>query len=175
MRFMNIILLFVVVLLIPSQAFTEEIKTRYTTIIYNSTDQLDNFNDNIITGGLSYFFQRQDSVTVKDEIVSKVDGLVEHVESILEMYPSMMHFRIVLLDDDNEVRAVYRRQYNKSVNYIAFYSPQEKTVYISVDDVELRVLAHEIAHVVIDHYFGVAPPVKIHEVLAQYVEKHLED
>ena len=59
------------------------------------------------------------------------------------------------------------------VDFIAFYSPKTKTVYFSLKDLYLKVFAHELAHAVIDHYFEKAPPTKIHEMLAQYVENQL--
>jgi len=61
------------------------------------------------------------------------------------------------------------------VDYIAFYSRRYETIYISVDDAHIGVLAHEISHAIMDHYFGVPPPAKINEVLGQFVEIHLED
>ena len=73
------------------------------------------------------------------------------------------------------MREIFRKKYGRDVDYIAFYSPRDKTVYVSVSDVELTVLAHEIGHVIIDFYYGMATPQKIHEVLAQYVEEHLKD
>jgi len=66
-------------------------------------------------------------------------------------------------------------RYGLTVDYVAFYAPRDKVVYVSVDDADLSVLAHELTHVILDHYFGIAPPVKIHEVLAQFVEEHLKD
>ena len=44
-----------------------------------------------------------------------------------------------------------------------------------IDPRLVGVLAHELAHVVVDLYFGVPPPQKIHELLAQFVETHLKD
>jgi predicted metalloprotease len=61
------------------------------------------------------------------------------------------------------------------VNYLAFYSLSKKTIWISVDDANLHVLAHEIGHAVVDHYFKVRPPYNIHELMAQFVEKHITD
>jgi hypothetical protein len=104
-----------------------------------------------------------------------MDVLIERVETILEMYPKELKFNITLLSSDNEVQDVFRKKYGRTVNYISFYSPRDKTIYVSVKDIELGVLAHEIAHVIIDFYYGMSTPRKIHEVLAQYVENHLKD
>jgi STE24 endopeptidase len=40
------------------------------------------------------------------------------------------------------------------------------------DEVEV-VIAHEMGHAAIDHYFAIKPPEKIAEMLAQYVDMHL--
>jgi Zn-dependent peptidase ImmA (M78 family) len=37
------------------------------------------------------------------------------------------------------------------------------------------VIAHELGHAVCDHYFLVIPPEKVREMLASYVDAHLEE
>jgi hypothetical protein len=61
------------------------------------------------------------------------------------------------------------------VDYISFYSRRDNLVYLSVRDADLHVVAHEFGHVVVEHYFNRAPPVQMHEVMAQYVESHITD
>jgi hypothetical protein len=80
-----------------------------------------------------------------------------------------------ILHSAAEVRAVYLRQYRRRVEFIAFYSPKANTVYISAPDVTLRVVGHELGHSVIEHYFHPSPPVNIHELMAQYVEKYIDE
>jgi len=152
-----------------------ELKSRYTTIIYNNEDQIRRFNNEVSLGSLSYLPRNRGSITTGDELKNKVDVIIERVESILEMYPRELKFHIVLLPSDDEVQETFRKKYGRNVDYIAFYSPRDKTVYASVKNIELTVLAHEIGHVIIDFYYGVATPQKIHEVLSQYVEEHLKD
>jgi hypothetical protein len=48
--------------------------------------------------------------------------------------------------------------------------PEGNTIYVSLKDVSLGMLAHEVAHAIISSYFVVAPPEKVQEVLAGYVE-----
>ncbi len=156
-------------------AFASELKTQYTIVTYDKEEQLRKFNREVSFGSLSYLLRNRRSITSDDEVRNKVDVLVERVEAILDMFPRDLKFRIVLLSNDREVQRVYKNRYGAAVDYISFYSPRDKTVYISVDDVRLGVLAHELAHVILDFYFGVSPPVKIHEVLAQFVETHLKD
>jgi len=163
------------ILTLFSVSSASELKSRYTTITYSNEDQVRRFNNEVSLGSLSYLMRNRGSVTTGDEVKNKVDVIIERVESILEMYPRELKFHIVLLPSDNEVQEIFRKKYRRNADYIAFYSPGDKTVYISVKDIELTVLAHEIGHVIIDFYYGIATPQKLHEVLAQYVEEHLKD
>lgn len=163
-------------LLLPAQLQAEEIKGRYVTVQFADRELLGNFNEELELGRkLSGYAQKRPVVTVADEVLAKVDTVVEKAETILEMFPDKLHIRIVLLADKDGVARVFRQKYNKSVDYLAFYSLSEDTIYLSVDDVNLEVLAHEIGHAIVDHYFDVRPPYNIHELMAQFVEKRIND
>ncbi|HSR35550.1 MAG TPA: hypothetical protein VLL73_00090 [Desulfurivibrionaceae bacterium] len=154
----------------------DEMESRYAKVVYADEALVRSFNEEIVLGGgLFSLGRRPQQLTVQDELRNKLNNLVEKVMAVLEMYPKRLHFTLVLLPNSGEVQRVYRENFGKEVNYIAFYSPKQKTMYLSVRDVELRVIAHEIGHVVVDHYFDVPPPVKIHEVLAQFAETHISD
>jgi hypothetical protein len=172
---LKIVLSGLFVIIFSSDSFAYELTSRYTTIIYAGDDQMRRFNKEISLGSLSYLLKSKTSFTAEDEVKHKIDVLIERVETILEMYPKELKFNIALLYSDDEVQSLFRKKYGRTVDYIAFYSPRDKTIYVSVKDIELGVLAHEIAHVIIDFYYGMATPTKIHEVLAQYVENHLKD
>jgi hypothetical protein len=161
--------------ILSSVSVAYELKSRYTTIIYSGDDQVRRFNKELSLGSLSYLLRNRTSITSADEAANKLDVLIERVETILEMYPRELKFNVVLLSSENEVQDVFRKRYGRNVDYIAFYSPRDKTIYLSVKDIELGVLAHEIGHVIVDFYYGISTPAKIHEVLAQYVETHLKD
>lgn len=163
-------------LLLASPVAANEMETRYAKVVYAEEGLLRTFNDEVVLGGgLFSLGRRPQQVTVQDELRNKLNNIVEKVMAVLEMYPKNLRFTLVLLPDAREVQRVYRENFGKEVNYIAFYSPKHKTMYLSIRDIELRVIAHEIGHVVVDHYFDVPPPVKIHEVLAQFAETHISD
>ena len=165
--------LFTLVLLSSSSGY--ELNTRYASIAYNSEDHLRKFNKEIALGSISYLLRNRRSITVDDEIRNKVDVIVEKVEAILEMHPKELRFTVSLLPSENEVHEIYRKKYGKSVDFVSFYSPRDRTIFVSVKDIDLAVLAHEIAHAIIDLYYGMTTPSKIQELLAQYVESHLKD
>ncbi|MEW6586435.1 MAG: hypothetical protein AB1442_12595 [Nitrospirota bacterium] len=158
-----------------SLSWANEIKSRYTTIVYPNEDLIRRLNKEIALGSLSYLLKSRTSFTLEDEVKNKIDIIVERVENILEMFPRDVKFTLMLFSSDDEVQALYKTKYGKSVDFIAFYSPRDRTIYLSAKDIDIGVLAHEIAHVIIDLYYGISTPTKIHEVLAQYVETHLKD
>lgn len=156
-------------------ALGQEIESRYTTIIYDHVDALRKFNRELYMGQLKFFLHKGGSETIEDEVKEKVDLIVERVQMVLDMFPAKIHFSIVIHLSTEGVQRDFKRLYNKEVDYIAFYSPGEDTVFYSANNAALRVVTHEIGHVVAEHYFKVSPPPKIHEVLAQYAETHITD
>ena len=154
----------------------KEAKSRYATLRYSSQELLTDFNEDIKLGrNLSAFVRKTNIVTVEDEVLAKIDTIIEKAETILEMFPDQLQMKIVLLEKSADVARVFKDKYGKNVDYVAFYSLSEDTIYISVNDAKLAVLAHEIGHAVIDHYFKVRPPYNVHELMAQFVEKRISD
>jgi len=151
-------------------------KSRYVTLKYSDKQLLHDFNDQLFLGRkLSYYLRNKEIITVEDEVLAKLDTIIEKAETVLEMFPADLHITFVLLPSRKEVNSMYLEKYEKKANHIAYYSLLEDTIYISVKDTKLRVIAHEIGHAIVDHYFQVRPPYNIHELLAQFTEKHITD
>jgi len=150
--------------------------SRYATINYSSKELLRDFNDELyLPRTLMRAVHRRNAVLLEDEVLAKVDTIIEKAEMILDMFPDHLHIQIVLLETQSEVAKVYKARYGRKASHIAYYSLSEKTIYISVDNTTLKVLAHEIGHAIIDHYFKVRPPYNVHELMAQFTEKHITD
>lgn len=170
------LLLFTALSLSPPSESLAQGKSRYVTLHYASRQALHDFNDQLILGRkLRYYLKKKNIVTVEDEVLAKLDIIIEKAEVVLDMFPENLHITVVILPTRRDVAAVYKKKYNKRVNHIAYYSLSEDTIYISADDTKLRVIAHEIGHAVVDHYFKVRPPYNIHELMAQFTEKHIND
>ena len=163
------------VLLLMRPAYGLELETRYATVEYESNSALRKFNKNLHMGSLGYMLSGKQSETVEDEVRNKIDVIVEKVQTVLDMHPDDMKFKIVIRESTKGVQEEFERIYHIKVNYLAFYSPVEDTVFYSAKNTTLRIVSHEIGHVVAEKYFVVSPPVKIHEVLAQYAEHHITD
>ncbi len=160
----------------PTQA-APKISSRYAKVFYQSDALLRLFNKRIRLGSLSYLLKRRvsEELSLKGQVSEKIDIIVERVETILEMRPKELRFDIIITPDADAVRSLYKKIYHRDVEFLAFYSPLAKAIYVSADDIKSKVLAHEIAHAVIDQYFGVAAPIKIHEILADYVTENFEE
>jgi len=129
-------------------------KTKYTTIYYSAERDLSDFVWRI---GGSRFELLADS-----EIASnRIDRIVERVEAILDMYPKNFMVKMHLKRGELEQ------------NSVAFYGRRSKSIQVNVDRVTDGVMAHEVAHAVINQYFASPPPSKIQEILTQYVDKYL--
>ena len=139
----------------PSWAETDKIlETKYATIHYAEDQDVGVFFWRL--SGQRVDFLTGDTALIKN----RLEELVERVERLLEMYPASLHFTIAL-------KAKYEG------GNIAEYSHRTRVVTVALDRVTDGILAHEMAHAVINAYFSVPPPEKAQEILAQYVDKHL--
>ena len=128
-------------------------KTDYTTIHYLQDVQLNDFLWRI--GRLRLGPTAEASLAK-----SRIDRIAEQVELTLDMYPENFHVDIFLCSGYKE-------------GNIALYSDKTKSIKAFVDRVTDGVLAHEVAHAVIDAYFKTPPSYRIEEMLCQYVDAHL--
>ena len=152
-----------------------ELESRYATITYFDHDDLRQLNNELYMGRLRSQIRKSSGDTIEDEVIAKIDFIVEKVMVVLDMFPRQLRFSIVIHPNEREVQKDFYRIYNVNVDYIAFYSPSKNRVFYSADNAYLRVVAHEIGHVVVENYFTISPPQRIHEVMAQFAERHVTD
>ena len=170
-----IIVTFLILISTQSLSYGLELTSRYATIVFEDENLHRKFNHELLLGSISHLMRYKKSLTWQDEIKNKVDVLVERVVVVLDMHPKDVRFKLVLLPKEEDVQQMFKAKYDKSVGYIAFYAPKDKTIFLSVNDIRIGVFAHEIGHLIVDLYYGTTTPSKIHEVLAQFVETHLMD
>lgn len=176
-RFIHIYLgiLFGLLLFCPFPCAAVELNSRFATITYSDLDDLREFNDELYMGRMGSRIRKGTGDSIEDEVISKIDFIVEKVMTVLDMYPSGLKFSIIIRRNVKAVKQDFKALYNMDVDYIAFYSPSKNIVFYSADNANIRVVAHEIGHVVVEHYFTISPPQRIHEVLAQFAEQHVTD
>lgn len=175
LRIICVCLVVGIMIAVPFPSSASELQTRYAVITYGSIDTLKRFNDELYLGRLGSQMRRSQGESIEDEVISKIDFIIEKVMIALDMYLPKLKFNIVIHTDEKSVKMDFYEIYKVDVEYIAFFSPSKKTVFYSANNASLRVIAHEIGHVVAESYFPVSPPQRIHEVLAQYAEQHVTD
>ncbi|MBI5048576.1 MAG: hypothetical protein HZB54_06490 [Deltaproteobacteria bacterium] len=144
--------------------------TQYASIYYLNDSDLNTFTRSI-GKGFTFFGESQE----KNPMLAKnrVDAIVERVRRLLDMYPPNLHFKVYIYPTYRELGLKYLGTGNFGKSPIAFYNHKTAAIYISLPDITGGVLAHEIAHTVINFFFAVPPPTAMQEILAQYVDRHL--
>jgi len=173
------------VLLIALQAvawaqdpLTQKLETRRTIIRYQSLEDLSNFEsavDYSSGGGFgSLFASRPKGNDLLDAVSRKVDALYERVQEILDMRGTIPKVTLRVYPDRSALARAYQAfTGNSNLRIRAWYIYERNTVYLNVEDVHEGMIAHEIAHAIIDHYLTVRPPRATAEILARYVDEHL--
>ena len=113
--------------------------------------------------------------TDESELAAKCDTIFRRAQEILDMYPPGVRTTLKVVKKRSEIEQLYERRYGYDPESIAFYEFEANTIYVAEKDISESVLAHEMGHCIIDHYFRVRPPRKIEELLAMHVDEHLRD
>jgi len=155
------------------------IETKHTIIRYQDVDDLEAFGEQIDyspgEGGLvKPLFSSSESKSLPEKLARKIDALFERVQEILDMRKKMKKVNINIYPDKKQLREAFERIYRKPCHIRAWYEYSYHTIFICVDDVHEGMLAHEMAHGIIDHYLKVRPPSATAEILARYVDSHLK-
>jgi hypothetical protein len=154
----------------------QTLEMRHAVIRYRTSEDLSKFNKAVdytpADTNIRWLFRR-DSITMEDKIRNKTDAIFERVQEILDMRKSMKKVIIELYSDKEDLRKAFRNINETYKNYRAGYIYEYNSIYINVTDVHAGMLAHEMAHAIIDHYMTVRPPSATAEILARYVDSHL--
>ncbi len=155
----------------------QSLETKYTIIHYQSLKDLKKFNHKVDYSpgewGLKRLFSPSDSTKMIDKFKKKVDVLYERVQDILDMRKRMKKVTINIYQNKKQLRAAYWGIYKKPCKLRAWYIYEYNTIYINVYDLHEGMLAHEMAHSIIDNYLTVRPPGATADILARYVDSHL--
>lgn len=181
----KLLLLLIFLLLTPCQTVLGEtskeaswqcIESRHAIIKYKTLKDLERFNDNINYSpgewGLTNLFSFSGAKDPIDSIKLVVDAVFERVQEILNMHRRMKKVIINIYPNKKRFYEV-NRMTGKNRRVRSWYVFERNTIYINAEDVHEGMLAHELAHAIINHYLGVRPPRATAEILARYVDKHL--
>lgn len=143
------------------------IRTDYATIHYSDPAALDGLVAILEQGAATPRF------VSSTEAGSSIDRIVFRVRNILGIHPPGFHFNIYLLDSATELEAIYSEMGLGESAPPAFYSRSTGSVFVSLDVVNDGILAHEVAHAVINSHYTPPLPRRMQEILARFVDKNL--
>ena len=115
------------------------------------------------------------SLSIEDRFKARLEIILLRVEDILGMEPKDFHVKVRIFKSRVDMNDAYAMMFNDSVNFKSFYIHYFRAVYTNEQDFLDSVMAHELGHAVIDHYFSVPPPTRMAELMATYVDSHLEE
>jgi hypothetical protein len=109
-----------------------------------------------------------------DLLAEMIDTIYLETSDILDIHVYSLKAKIKFVPSTDDVGAIFQRYMRLSMAEPSFYLHDNKTIYISVGDLTLGMLGHEMGHVIISHFFVVPPPMKVQEVLCGYVDFNLQ-
>jgi len=152
--------------------FAESLKSKYFDIeIRQDVDKFD-----LIKKLKINYFLHLDTATSKtgfevdDQLKAVLDAIYLEVCDELDIHMPSFRIGLEIMPDRNLVNETVRPYYKGKIDVPSFYRYDNNMIYISSADLTVGMLAHEISHAIISHYFVVPPPMKVQEVLAGYAE-----
>lgn len=107
---------------------------------------------------------------IKSLIAKLFDSIYLEVSDILDIHVYNLKSTIDIQPDKTRVADILEGYLGRRIDIPSFYFHTKNTIYVSYSDISLGILAHEMAHAIISHYFVVPPPAKTQEILTGYVE-----
>lgn len=161
------------------QSQWQRLETKYSIIQYKSIKDIKKFDRSIDFSpdqfSLKSLFIVGDAKDPMGSITRKTDALFEKVQQILDMRKKIKKVIINIYPDEKGFHAAYYNITWTKCLVRSWYIFENNTIYINADDIHEGILAHEMAHAVIDNYLDVRPPRATAEILAVYVDQHLFD
>jgi len=107
-------------------------------------------------------------------VLSKtLDGLYQEVSDILDIHIYSFKGTIQFVADQPTLARLMKKRFNLDFAERSIYYHEKNVIFVSVKDMTVGILGHEMGHAIISHFFIVPPPPKIQEVLCGYVEYSL--
>jgi hypothetical protein len=111
----------------------------------------------------------------EEGVARRIDAICDRAMDILNVFPKMDSPGIKIFKGKADLGAAYRTLTGRSEDVKAFHVQDCRMIYTSEETINDSVIAHEIAHAIVDaHYNGIPPP-KVGEMLASYVDMHLAE
>lgn len=111
---------------------------------------------------------------IENRISARLQFLLMRVQDILGMKPLIPFIDLKIFHTRDELEARCRQLTMGATDHKAFYVHALSTIFSSEKDILDSIIAHEMAHATMDYYFLAPPPAQVSEIMANYVDEHLE-
>ena len=145
----------------------ETLDTQHTIIYYQCFKDLEEFSKKI------HFNESIKKSGLANSIPNEIDALFKKSQQLLGMHGFVNKIKVKVFKNKQQLDDAYFRIYKKCAHARAWYTHEKLTVFIQLNDLHKGMLAHELAHAIIDHYMIIPPPEETAEILAGYVDIHL--
>ncbi len=119
-------------------------------------------------------FLSNSSLSIEERLAARLEIILLRVKQILGMDPKGFSVKIWVFKTRQDLDNEYTRMFNSPSRLKSFYVHKVKGIFSNEQDFLDSVIAHELGHAVIDHYFLVPPPPAMAELMACYVDAHLD-
>lgn len=161
-----------------SSQIWQSLETEHTIVTYQSDEDLVLFHKSVDYGPGEWnknpLISDISISEIKKMLYWKVDAIFRRAQEILDMKKKFKKVNVLIYPDEKSLGQAYTDVYKGQCNLRAWYRYRTNSVYLNVQDVHAGMLAHELAHGIIDHFLLVKPPSNTAEILARYVDAHLE-
>jgi len=153
--------------------------SKFCTVFYEDGVDLKKVNRRVNPGFSNFYsprnYKENPGLSMEDMVSDKLDAIFNRAEEILDMYPAKIHVAVNIYKTQEDLDKAYEGFFNEPNSAVSFYIYKTNTIYTIESQLNENILAHEMAHCIIDHYFVILPPRKIQEMLAVYVDVHLKE
>ncbi len=149
------------------------IRTQYFTVSYYEGCDLTELANKLNAEHflhIDIFSENRKGKDINAVISKLVDSIYLEVSDILDIHLYSFDGTISILPNNSFISDLTEQYSGSRINAPSFYFSSRNTIYLSLVELNIGILAHEMTHAIISHYFVVAPSPKVQEVLAGYVE-----
>lgn len=108
----------------------------------------------------------------RDIVAKTFDAIYLEVSDTLGISVYSFEGKVKIFPNQAALNDEYRAIFHQDFSERAFYIHEKSTLYISLEDMTIGMMAHEMAHMIMSNYFIVPPSPKLQEILSGYVEYH---
>lgn len=160
----------------PVWAGGQMLESNFARLAFSNKDDIARLEKKISFGDSGGWFASSDPAAIEERLQHKIDAVYDKVQRILDMRKSQQQKVLVrVATDKTEQAATFFKVFKRNGSARAWYVYEYNTIYVNAQDVNEGMLAHELAHSIIDHYLAMRPPRASAEILATYVDKSLFD